>query len=160
MKRLLAALLALAALLSLTACSADFAAKAAFTGFDGLLSSLGRQQLTDSRDLIGSRRLTGGDGFDGTYSASCSGESGRDVIFGGASLCQRRVLLTVSVATDSGEATVRIRLGDTVNEYGTDCNSSVELTLDVCGGSYIMVDYNNFCGRVTMSCSPIEQIKL
>lgn len=111
---------------------------------------LGQTQMTDDKDLIGSREV-GIDDYVGSYEAACEDDSGRDVIFGGASTKERTLYVSGTVKTESGSATVRIRLNDKVIELTPDDNGDFETELSLeSGGNYIMVLYEDFTGLVEL----------
>lgn len=51
-------------------------------GYEALVSAVGSFQITNDRELIGSR-MRGTDAYTGSYTADCQDADGRDVIFGG-----------------------------------------------------------------------------
>ena len=93
------------------------------------------------------------DYYTGSYTAECSNADGRDVIFGGASVYAKKLKVTAKVETTSGKATFRIRLGSEVEEYTADEQGNLELDLKLESGNiYIMIDYSEFTGSVSMAC--------
>lgn len=72
-------------------------------GYEALVSAVGSFQITNDRELIGSR-MRGTDAYTGSYTADCQDADGRDVIFGGASIRTRRLHLTGQVRTEAGTA--------------------------------------------------------
>lgn len=119
--------------------------------YDSAVSLISRTQLTNSLLLIGEREYDG-DRYVGKYEADCFLDSGRDVIFGGASIYERKIKLTADIETVSGSAKVRIRIGDSAKYYHTDKNGHLELCLTLdSGGSYIMIDYDDFSGKVRLT---------
>ena len=145
MRKLLRCCLALILTLSLSACG-----KGSLEGLEEWAGKLGQTQITDGKDLIGSREA-GIDDYIGSYEAECEDDSGRDVIFGGASTKERTLCVSGTVRTESGSATVRIRLNDEVIELTPDENGDFETELSLeSGGNYIMVLYEDFTGTVEL----------
>lgn len=145
MRKLLVCILALMLLLSLSACGEE-----KLECLEEWADKLGQAQLTDNKDLIGSRE-EGIDSYVGSYEATCEDDSGRDVIFGGASTMERTLYVSGTIKTEKGSATVRIRLNDEVSELTLDVNGNfgAELSLES-GGNYIMVLYEDFTGTVEL----------
>lgn len=146
-----------ALLCCLTACGLeDLTPSEIYSAMDGLVQQLGQSQITDGADLIGSRCLNG-DGFTGGYVSECGGNTGRDVVFGGASVERRCVLISGVVKTESGSAQIRIRVNDqvTVLDCDPDGHFQTELSMDS-GGSYIMVDYDQFVGTVELDSAYVQ----
>ena len=145
MRKLFVCLLVLMSILSLSACG-----EGKLERFEVWADKLGQAQITDSKDLIGSRDA-GIDDYVGSYEAACKEDSGRDVIFGGASTKELTLYVSGTVQTDSGSATVRIRLNDEVIELTPDENGDFETELSLeSGGNYIMVLYEDFTGTVEL----------
>ena len=59
-----------------------------------------------------------------------------DVIFGGASIHNRVLFLAGHIETESGKATVRIRMNDEVAELEPDADGLFESTLKLDNGGY------------------------
>lgn len=151
MKKILAVLLSLAMVCSFSACSSDWDAEEVVSSFDAFAESLGQTQITGDNNLIGERKYADDDHYTGEYTAECDNADGRDVIFGGASVKERKLKLTVKIAAETGNAVIRIRLGAEVEEYTADENGNFEKELDFNGGgNYIMIDYENFKGKVNL----------
>ena len=108
---------------------------------DKVAEEIGSYQITSDKDLIGTR-LLGEDAYVGRYLGECQGNTGRDVVFGGASIQARKLQVSGYVYTDSGKAVVRIRMNDEVMvlEPDEDGYFATELSLES-GGNYIMVVY-------------------
>ena len=118
---------------------------------------LGQTQITDDKDLIGSREV-GVDDYVGSYMAECNGSSERDIVFGGASTHERVLRCYGSIQSKEGTAEIRIRLNDEVIILQTDEAGNFETELHLkSGGNYIMVDYSDFTGSVEMFCEYIEE---
>ena len=157
MRRLIALFIIIAIVSSFTGCFSHFDAEKALETFDRAVSLLGRTQLTDSLSLIGKRSFNGSDRYTGSYYADCSCKSGRDVIFGGASIKDCKIELKAHIDSKKGTAVVRIRIGTDVREYYPDENGDIALTLDFeAGGDYIMVDYEDFHGQVELYSEYID----
>ena len=117
--------------------------------WDGLTEWLGSSQFTREEKLIGLRAWSE-ERYTGCYHAQPEMASGRDVIFGGASIHQRQLKLTVESAVQTGSVTLRIRMGEQVQEYPlADGVWELPLTFDG-GGNYVMLDYEQFTGSVTL----------
>ena len=152
MKRLIISILCIVMVLSFAGCSGNWKDNAV-DGWDKLTNSLSKSQITKDDDLIGERTLSDDDYYTGSYTAECSNADGRDVIFGGASVYEKKLKVTAKVATTSGKATFRIRLGSEVEEHTVDEEGNLELDLELESGNiYIMIDYSEFTGSVAMAC--------
>ena len=157
MKRWIALCLLALTLFSLTACRFQYMTPEEMHDFmDGLTQKLGQSQITEETDLIGNRCLNG-DGFTGGYRAECEGNTGRDVVFGGASIDRRCIQISGVVETVSGTAQIRIRMNDQtmVLDCDADGNFQTVLSMDN-GGNYIMVDYDQFVGRVELDSAYVQ----
>ena len=120
--------------------------------FDSIVHVISLTQITRGSKLIGKRDFIDKDTYIGSYSSSCISENGRDVVFGGASVKDRKIKLKVQILTESGAASLRVRTGSDVNEYSVDENGILEKTFDFdSGGNYAMIIYNNFTGTVEMT---------
>ena len=148
-------------LLSLTGCRSDFMEPEAMQDFlDGVVENIGDSQITDDDDLIGARLLVDDDSYVGEYTAECSHMTGRDVVFGGASIHNRYLFLSGHIETESGNATVRIRMNSEVVELEPDADGYFETTLKLDnGGNYIMVIYEDFSGMLKMTCEYMDEEK-
>lgn len=161
MKQLFTYLLLACMLLCMTGCRLNYMEPEKMQEFlDGVAENIGDSQITDDKDLIGERLLTGDDSYAGEYSAACSHMTGREVVFGGASIHDRTLFLSGTVKTDAGRATVRIRLNQEVFELEPDADGNFETTLKLeSGGNYIMVVYEDFSGTLEMTCEYIDKEK-
>lgn len=157
MRRLLPACLAACLLFNLSACCLDdISVDEVLDGMEGVVSGLGNTQITKDWELIGSRER-GEDAYVGTYAATCQRISDRDVVFGGASIQERNLKVSGNIVGQSGTATIRIRLGETVTELSCDENGYFETEISLCGGgNYIMVIYENFTGEVSLTSEYIR----
>lgn len=151
MKRTLLFLILVLLMLGLTACDWADSTPEEMHGFlDDIAGFFGSSQITDDDELIG-RRTTADDAYTGSYVASCSGCTGRDVIFGGGSVLHRTLVVKGQINAVSGSATVRIRMNDEVIELETDEDGRFETELNIhSGGNYIMVNYSDFAGTVEL----------
>ena len=145
-------------LLSLTGCRSNFMEPEAMQDFlDGVVENIGDSQVTDDDDLIGERLLIDNDSYAGEYSVECNHMTGRDVVFGGASIHNRDLFLSGHIETESGNATVRIRMNSEVVELEPDADGHFETTLKLDnGGNYIMVIYDDFSGVVEMNSEYLD----
>ena len=127
---------------------------------DGIVENIGDSQITDDDDLIGARLLVDDDSYVGEYTAECSHMTGRDVVFGGASIHNRALFLSSHIDAESGKATVRIRMNSEVIELEPDADGYFETTLKLDnGGNYIMVIYEDFSGMLKMTCEYMDEEK-
>lgn len=128
-----------------------------YEGLDNLAGNLGSSQITKDDDLIGNR-CCATDSYSGSYHAECSGQTGRDVIFGGASIEDRVLLCSGKVSTESGDACVRIRLNQEVYLLPLDPEGCFETELYLrSGGNYVMIDFTDFVGTVEMTCEYLNE---
>lgn len=121
---------------------------------DGIAEDMGSSQITDDKDLIGTRVLAdSSDTYAGDYTAVGSDMSGRDVVFGGASIHGKALVLSGKIKPESGTATVRIRMNEEVFVPEPDADGYFETPLKLDnGGNYIMVVYEHFTGSVELAC--------
>ena len=127
---------------------------------DGVVENIGDNQITDDDDLIDARLLVDDDSYVGEYTAECSHMTGRDVVFGGASIHNRALFLSSHIDAESGKATVRIRMNSEVIELEPDADGYFETTLKLDnGGNYIMVIYEDFSGMLKMTCEYMDEEK-
>lgn len=123
---------------------------------DDIALKISKTQITDDENLIGEREYYFDDCYTGEYYAQCDNVTGRDVVFGGASVKERRLKLKVDSTSNSGNFKIRIRLGYEAIEYNTYEDGSFEKELEFNGGgNYIMIDYDNFSGNIKMTCEYI-----
>lgn len=156
MKKILMLIMLLIIVFSLAGCGCNRTEEGGVIEFlDNVVSAFGSAQLTKDADLIGTRESE--DKYTGTYSAECEDITGRDVIFGGGSIEEYKLLLHGNVMANSGKANIRIRLNDSVVMLDIDESGIFETTLRLkSGGNYIMVDYEDFSGDVELVCEYIE----
>ena len=153
MKHMLTYLLIAGLILGLIGCKLNDAEY-----LEGMVSEIGDSQFTDDKELIGTRVLKDdADHYAGDYTAACDSVTGRDVVFGGASIHSRDLFLSGHIETESGKATVRIRMNDEVVEREPDADGHFETTLKLDnGGNYIMVIYEDFSGVVEMNSEYLD----
>ena len=161
MKHTIIFLLLTVLLLSLIGCRSNFMEPEAMHEFlDGVVENIGDSQITDDDDLIGARLLADDDCYVGEYTAECNHMTGRDVVFGGASIHNRDLFLSGHIETESGNTTVRIRMNSEVVELEPDADGHFEITLKLDnGGNYIMVIYDVFSGVVEMNSEYLDDIE-
>lgn len=117
---------------------------------DEIAGDFGQTQITADADLIG-QRTAAEDAYTGSYRADCGGNSGRDVVFGGASVEPRKLHVYGVIHTASGRATVRIRMNQEVQELSVKEDGSFETDLRLqSGGNYMIMTYEDFQGSVEM----------
>ena len=162
MKQLITYLLLTGLILGLAGCRLNYMEPEEMQDFlDGVVENIGDSQITDDEDLIGTRTLADSDdSYAGAYTAECESVTGRDVIFGGASIHNRDLFLSGHIETESGKATVRIRMNDEVVELEPDADGHFETTLKLDnGGNYIMMIYEDFSGMLKMTCEYMDEEK-
>jgi len=121
---------------------------------DGIVENVGRVQLTEDRNLIGERTAYADNLYTGEYRADCRRANGQDVVFGGTSLLERKLVLKGSIRTTSGRAEIRIRMNGNVVQPSIGDDGSFHTELDFQGGgNYIIVSYNQFEGTVEMTAA-------
>lgn len=155
MKHLFLFFLMAGLLFSLTGCDLNCMEPEEMQNFlDGVVEDIGSSQITDDEDLIGTRVLKDdADSYAGEYTAECKSVTGREVVFGGASIHNRELFLSGSIDTESGTVAVRIRLNEEVFELEPDADGYFEATLKLDnGGNYIMVVYEDFSGSMELTC--------
>lgn len=152
MRRVIRGAAILCLLLPLTACRFRYMAPDEAVSFvENLAGIVGSFQITSDRDLIGERSC-GEDAYTGRYWAECGGNTGKDVVFGGASLETKRLYVSGYVNAYSGRAVVRIRTNGDVMELEPDEDGYFETELKLeSGGNYIMVRYEDFSGTVELT---------
>ena len=146
-------------LLSLNGCKFNYMEPEEMKAFlDGVVEDIGDSQVTDDDDLIGERLMVDDDSYVGEYTAESSHMTGRDVVFGGASIHNRDLFLSGHIETESGNTTVRIRMNSEVIELEPDADGHFETTLKLDnGGNYIMVIYEDFSGMLKMTCEYMDE---
>ena len=148
MKRAAAVLLTLALMLSLTACMSrgSMQLKRADRYFDDLRGAFKMSDVTNSARLIGKRENNG------SYTAQCENETGRDTVFGGASARDKLIKVKAYIETESGSAVIRLRMDGKVLEYTPDTDGRFDREFNFQnGGNYIMIDFDRFTGTVQMT---------
>lgn len=118
---------------------------------DNLAGKLGASQITPDQELFG-ERVCHDDAYVGSYTAQCQSGTGKDVVFGGASIETRRLQIYGRILADAGQARVRIRMNEEVVVLETDEEGCFETELRLgSGGNYIMIDYEDFSGTVELT---------
>lgn len=150
MKAIAGFLLLLCTVFSLSSCSFRYERpEEVVQWLDSMAAQIGRSQLTEDENLLGERCCH--DAYTGDYQAACSGNTGRDVVFGGASIEPRKLRVYGMVSATSGRAVVRIRQNEQVTELEPQEDGRFETTVSCAsGGNYVMVDYENFQGDVEL----------
>lgn len=152
MKKLLAIFIAVIIILGAVEVVRKPSSQQIVDDFDSIVHVISLTQITRDSKLIGKRENVGKDTYIGSYSSSCISEYGRDVVFGGASVKDRKVKLKVKILKESGGASIRVRTNSYVEDYSVDENGNFEKTFDFDnGGNYVMIIYNNFTGTVEMT---------
>lgn len=152
MKRLLAIFIAAVIILGAVEVVRKPSAQQIVDDFDSIVHVISLTQITRNSKLIGKREKVGRDTYIGSYSSSCISEYGRDVVFGGASVKDRKIKLKVKILKESGGASIRIRTNSYVEDYSVDEDGNFEQTFNFdSGGNYAMIIYNNFTGTVEMT---------
>lgn len=143
--------------MSLTACELkDVTPEAMHQSIDDVVNWFGSGQLSKDDELIGIRESEN-DPFSGRYTAELTGETGRDVVFGGSSILTRTIKLDAQMKAEAGAAEIRVRMNDGVIPLIPDGDGRVTTVLHfVSGGNYIMVDYEDFTGTVEMTCELLQ----
>lgn len=155
MKHILSFLLIVTLLIGQTGCSHnDMEPEEMAEFWEDVVDNIGDSQITDDENLIGKRMLVNSeDSYAGEYSVECSHVTGRDVIFGGASIHNKDLYLSGNIQTEDGTAKIRIRQNNEVTELEPDTAGNLAVTLELSsGGNYIMVVYEDFTGSIEMNC--------
>lgn len=116
---------------------------------------LGMTQITKDASLCGKRSLEQeADYYTGNYTAEVEHVTGRDVVFGGAGIEERKISCSGSVDIKSGKAKIRVRMNEEVVYVEPDENGYFEKEFSFAsGGNYIMLDYEDFTGSVNLRCT-------
>ncbi len=152
MRRVIRGAAIMCLILPLTACRLRYEDLDKLPGFvENIAGIIGSFQITADSDLIG-ERSGGTDAYTGQYWAECRGDTGKDVVFGGASMESRQLNVSGYVHTDIGKAVIRIRMNNDVTELEPDEDGYFEIQLNLdSGGNYIMVRYEGFTGTVQLT---------
>lgn len=152
MKKLLAIFIAAVIILGAVEVVRKPSAQQIVDDFDSIVHVISLTQITRDSKLIGKRSFVDKDTYIGAYSSSCISENGRDVVFGGASVKDRKIKLKVKILKESGGASIRVRTNSYVEDYSVDEDGNFEQTFNFdSGGNYAMIIYNNFTGTVEMT---------
>ena len=152
MRRVISGVMIVCMVFQLTSCGFPFGnLKQLSDVLEDLAGVVGSSQITGDSRLIG-ERLYGEDVYTGRYLAECDGSTGRDVVFGGASIESRKLYLSGYIQAYSGKATVRIRMNWDVIELEPDEDGYFETELNLeSGGNYIIIKYEDFTGTVDLT---------
>lgn len=125
---------------------------------DGFAAMLGSLEITEDEDLIG-QRSGGRDDYAGGYSADCTGQNGRDVVFGGGSIQESTLRCYGMIAAESGSATVRIRLNEEVVILEPDEKGCFDIVShrSALSWGHDGMDGNVFCSRPVLMCRFVHQ---
>ena len=157
MKYLTTVILLICVLLCLSDCRLNYMEPREMDAYlDDVAGKIGDSQITEDDDLIGHRDLSD-DAYCGSYVADCNSQTGRDVIFGGASIHEKELRCYGSMQSKEGTAEIRIRLNNEVSILQTDEAGNFETEIYLkSGGNYIMIDYSDFTGSIEMICEYSE----
>ena len=132
-----------------------FSAEPLVRCYGNLVEYVGRKQLTKEKDLIGEK--VNDDDYTGEYTAECNGQSGNDIIFGGASLYGEKIHLGGKISIKSGNAVLRVRQGTKVKEYAPNRDGEFDVNLSFEGGeNYVLVLFRKFSGTIKITSERIE----
>ena len=149
MKRFTAAVIILFSMLFLSSCSFKIDAEKGTEQLDKVFYSISSYQLTFDQNLAGSRELC--DNYTGKYIANYDGQSGREVLFGGASLKNLTISVHGKIYTSSGTARIRLRMNTDIQYIETDESGNFSTVLQLeSGGNYIMTELQKFCGHIEL----------
>ena len=151
MKKIITGALLLCMVLSITGCQFNHEKPSdMLEKLEGWAENLGQSHITEEENLIGERILSE-DSYVGRYIADGENETGKDVVFGGASIEKRQLRVYGTITTESGKATIRIRQNWDVTELETDEDGNFETNLSLDnGGNYIMINYEDFTGTIEL----------
>ncbi len=128
------------------------------SAYEKTISSLGDFQRTDSFLLCG-KRIDGADAYTGTYTATCKKTRAKDVVFGGCSTKSRDLSITGTVGAQDGVIEIYVLNGNEKKQYFTpDVDGTFSGIVHSSGGDcYLVVDYADFTGTVTLQSNYIEK---
>lgn len=157
MKKALAIIIIAVVTLSIVEVVRKPSAEQIVENFDGIVHFISLSQITKDSKLTGIRKFVDKDTYVGKYSSSCVSEYGRDVIFGGASVKDKKIKLRARILTETGTAILRVRTNSYVKEYPVDKDGNFEQIFSFdSGGNYAMIVYNNFTGTVELTSDYAE----
>lgn len=117
--------------------------------FDKVIGDISQLQIDKTENLCGTRENK--DNFTGTYKLDVKNETGRECVFGGASINNRRVKLSGNFKVDEGKVTIRVRLNEKVVEISSEDLEDFDEEFDFEGGSnYIIFIYEDFTGKLDL----------
>ncbi len=116
--------------------------------YSNAVECLGKSQLTSNLNLIG-ERYDENDDYTGAYRCNADDVTGRDCIYGGCAIDERKISLKGKVNTESGELKIRVRHGAETEYVAVDKDGSFEDVLEFdSGGNYIIIEYDDFTGEI------------
>lgn len=152
MKKVLMAILTACIMINCSACGFyNMTPREMHDFLNGVAENIGNSQLTKEEELIGERKI-GKDSYTGIYKSECTNITGKDVIFGGASIETRNIYIYGYIHPEVGNAKVRIRKNWEVIELTPNEDGYFETELSLGnGGNYIMIIYEAFQGTVELT---------
>ncbi|MCI9436576.1 MAG: hypothetical protein HFH85_05305 [Lachnospiraceae bacterium] len=152
MRRVISKAVIVCMVFQLTACGFPFGNEKLLSDtLEEVAGFFGASQITGDENLIG-ERLYGRDAYTGRYLADCDKVTGRDVVFGGASVESRKLYLSGYIQAYSGTAVIRIRTNWEVVELEPDEDGYFETELNLeSGGNYVIVKFEDFTGTVDLT---------
>lgn len=149
MKRIAALLMILLSLLCLPSCGLKLNTDRIAEQFDKVLYAVSGYQLKMNDDLAGTRSLK--DNYTGAYSADYDGQSGRELLFGGALLKELDVAVYGRVSGRQGSARILVKMNGSTSYIETDENGEFfEILHFDSGGNYIIAELEKFCGHIEL----------
>ncbi len=155
MLRLIAAIMAIIMLLSHAGLFPRFNKDTAIRCYDAVISTFGKLALAQPW-LLGEREFSDMSGCYGEYSCDGAGLNGSDFIFGGVSVYERKIKLVAEKETFSGSAELKIMIGGVTKTCDFDKNGRFEGEFTLNGSSGVMVEYDDFTGKVTIISEKTE----
>ena len=152
MRNILAITAALILLISFSACGLDGNEPESISaGLDGIVGRIESFQTTPDQLLLG-ERSNEDDIYAGKYTAQCRKQTGRDIVFAGGALNDKKVRIFGHILRKSGTAMVKIGEGAMVKEIEIDENGDFDAILDMTSAvNFIEISYRNFTGRVELT---------
>lgn len=121
---------------------------------------MGKNQITKDKSLIGERILEDRlDYYCGAYRTEAEQITKREVVFGGATIEERKIKCSGVVYVISGKADIRVRMNEEVIYLEPDENGCFMMDFSFkSGGNYIMIDYENFTGSIELRCTEEDEV--